>query len=282
MASTASRDLLQASGGIVLAGRIELIKHVVRVGRREARLDLVVVPAVRGVAGRPGLVPLEGAARHHHEDIQRADEALPRLLLVFAAIPRRIVGDAFHDHGPHHTVAAGNRRGRARQRYQAVSEIGIHLAPHPAVHRAHRRAHHQSKVIRLEPFGEQLILRTDHVVVRVFREARVQAVAWLTRLAVSDSVRENDEISGRVQQLSGTEQLAAEGLTEKRGACPACAVQNHHRVLNDTGSVAARRPECPVMQRQRRQRLAGPEPEVARDEIAFNRRRKLRRLLRAG
>ncbi len=125
------------------------------------------------------------------------------------------------------------------------------------------------------------MLRAHHVVVGVFRETRVQAVARLARLAVTDAVGQDDEVPRGVERLSGAEQLAAERRATESLHRSAGAVQNHHRVAHDAARVAPRRADRPVMQLQRGQRFAGPELEIAQREVAFNGRRKCPRRLSA-
>ena len=79
------------------------------------------------------------------------------------------------------------------------------------MHGAHRRAEHELQVIDLQAIGQQQMLRANHVVVGVFRKSRPKAVARPARLPVADPVRQDDEVTGRVEQLAGPEQLAAEG-----------------------------------------------------------------------
>ena len=131
-------------------------------------------------------------------------------------------------------------------------------------------------MVDLEAVDQHGVLRADHVVVGVFRKARVQAVARLARLSVADAVGQDDEVARRVEHLPCAEQLAAEGLRQERAAGAAGAVQDHHRVPHDAGRVALRRADRPVVQVQRWERFAGPEPEIADDEIAFDRGRKRR------
>ena len=97
--------------------------------------------------------------------------------------------------------------GTLAQRDQAVDEVGIHLAPDPAVHRAHRGPEDQAQMVDLQPISEQRVLRADHVVVGVVGEPRMEAVAWLARFAVADAVGQDDEIARRIEQLARPEQL---------------------------------------------------------------------------
>jgi hypothetical protein len=158
-------------------------------------------------------------------------------------------------------------RRRARERYESVDERRIALAPHPRVHAPHRRPHHQPQVIDAEPFAEQLVLRVDHVSVRVLRESRVQPVTRLARLAMPDAVREDDVVLRCVEELARPEQLAAERPTREAAARPRRAVQYDDRVPNDARCVALWLSERDVVNPQLRQRLAALELEVANDII---------------
>ena len=125
-------------------------------------------------------------------------------------------------------------------------------------------------MVHLQSVGEQRVLRADHVVVGVLRKPRAKAVARLARLAVTDAVRQDDEVARGVEQLPGSEQLAAERAREEAFARPARAVENQHRVAHDARCVASGRADRPVVQVELRQRLAGAEAEIADDEIAFD------------
>ena len=63
---------------------------------------------------------------------------------------------------------------------------------------AHGRAHDEAQVIDLQALGDQQPLAFHHVGVAVLREFRVQPVAGLRRLAVTDAVGQHDEILRRV------------------------------------------------------------------------------------
>src|SRR5439155_15690569 len=109
------------------------------------------------------------------------------------------------------------------------------------------------------------VLRANHVVVRVLRKARVQAVARLARLPVADAVGQDDEVARGVEELTGAEELAAKGPRQKARARAAGAVKNEHGVADDARRVAPRRADRPVVQSQLGERLAGAEAEIARD-----------------
>jgi len=85
----------------------------------------------------------------------------------------------------------------------------------------HRCPHHQTQVIDLQPVVNQQIVCPHHVVVPVVGETGVETVARFARLAVSNTIRKNDEILRRVQRLAGPEKLASEALAQKTGAAAA-------------------------------------------------------------
>src|ERR1019366_9864173 len=129
---------------------------------------------------------------------------------------------------------------------------------------------------------QEQVLRPHHVVVRVLRKARAQAIARLARLAVADAVRKDDEVARGVEKLAGAEELSAERLGQKAGTGAARAVQDQDGVADDAGRVAPRRADRAVVQRELGQRLAGGEPKAVHHEIAFDRRGKIRRGHRAS
>ena len=224
MARRCGRDLLEVRRRIVVARGVELVEHVVRVVGGDARLQLILVPLVRGVARRPRLVPAERAAGHHHQEVDRADHArraaapcsrrsstpdrcvmLSMIILRMMRLrPAICVG----------ALASGTRPSTksgyvSPQTQQCIAPIEV--------------PEHQPQVVHLQPVDQHGVLRAHHVVVGVFRKPRVQAVARLARFAVADAVGQDDEVARGVEQLAGAEQLAAEGLRqERRSRCRRC------------------------------------------------------------
>ena len=162
---------------------------------------------------------------------------------VVAAIPGRIVADRIDDGFAPDAIAAGDLRGKARERHQRIHEFRMALAPYPGVHAAHRRAHHQPQVIDAQAFREQPVLRLDHVAVAVLRKFRAQAVTGLGGLAVSDAVGQHDEVASRVEGLARAKQLARELRPHELRATAAGAVTDDHRIAHDSLGVLLR--ECP-------------------------------------
>ncbi len=132
------------------------------------------------------------------------------------------------------------------------------------------------------PFSTRLVLRQYHVVVFVFREMRVHAVAGLARFSVPDVVRHDDVVARDVQQLARAEEHAGKLRREKISSPAARAVQNQHRVGDSAVRIARRRPQRAVVHAQFRQRLAGFKLKIANDEVAFHGRVSLHRRRRGG
>ena len=171
-------DALEPGRGVVVARGVERVQHVVGIEARELSAHQLVEEAIRGLSRRRLRLPGQRAAGHEQQRVDRRRQP-PRLRRVLAVLPLGIVPDGIDDHAPHHAVAPGDLHREAGERQEGVHEVGVLLAPHPGVHASHRRAHHEPQMVHTQPFGEQPILRGDHVVVGVPREARVQPVARL-------------------------------------------------------------------------------------------------------
>ncbi len=114
--------------------------------------------------------------------------------------------------------------------------------------------------------GQESVVRVNHVLVVVAREARAQAVGRLARFPVPDRVRQDDVVAAGVERLPGTEELAGEYRCEQRSAGLRRAVEHDDRLSRG-------RADRSVMQPQLRQHLAALKAEVAHDPAAFARRR---------
>src|SRR4051812_26209928 len=117
------------------------------------------------------------------------------------------------------------------------------------------------------------MLRVDHVVIVVVREARAHSIARLARAAMADAIREHDVIPRRVEQLPRPEQLSGERAREKAGPRAGGAVQHDDCVANDAVGVLPRRAEGDVVNAQLGQRGAVGEVEIVDDEVGAGARR---------
>ena len=171
----------------------------------------------------------DGIAAHEPKHFRRGAQAR-RLRFVFAAVPRGIVADRVDDHAAPGAIASGNLRRQTRQRHERVHEIGMHFAPEPGVHSAHRRAHDEARMIHAEPFGQQSILRLDHVAIAVTRKLRVHSIARLARFAVADAVRQHDEKFRGIERLTCAEKFAGKFRTDKLRAAAGRAVHDQDGV----------------------------------------------------
>jgi hypothetical protein len=63
----------------------------------------------------------------------------------------------------------------------------------------------------LEPFGDQSVRAVDHIVISVVRELALEPVRGLARTATTERVRDDNEVSPRIQRLPVLEQLIGQG-----------------------------------------------------------------------
>src|SRR5207342_1803687 len=97
-----------------------------------------------------------------------------------------------------------------------------------------------------------------------------QAVTRLARPAGADRIGNDDEVCVAVEQLSLLEELPGEIGGEKIRTGPAGTVQQQHRVPDDTGLIAPRRADRPVVQPQLGYHFACLESEISDDVVTFD------------
>src|SRR5688500_4394188 len=97
------------------------------------------------------------------------------------------------------------------------------------------------------------MLQPHHVRVAITRKTHLQAVARLTRLAVSEVVGQDDEIPARVEQLPFSEKATAERLAHELPSGPAGAMQNQDAVPDDSVGILSRLAYGSVMKLQLRE-----------------------------
>jgi hypothetical protein len=87
-------------------------------------------------------------------------------------------------------------------------------------------------------------------------------------MAMADVVREDDDVAGRVEQSSRSEQHAGElRPNELRDA--ARAVRDQHAIAHDSSRIARRCSQNSVMQPHFREHVPGSECEVLQDEVSL-------------
>ena len=111
-------------------------------------------------------------------------------------------------------------------------------------------------MINAESFGEQTVLRFNHVEVTVTREFRVHSVTRLARFAVADAVRQHDEEFRRIERLILPEQFASKLRANELRAATGCPVHDKNGIRRFALRILLRFPERPVMQAQLRQCFA--------------------------
>ena len=126
-------------------------------------------------------------------------------------------------------------------------------------------------MVHAEPFGEQAMVRGDHVIVVVLRKMRVQAVAGLRRFSVADTIWKNDVIARRVEKLSRAEELAGKNGCEELMAGATGAVKNQNRVGDAALRIARGLAQGCVVQPKLWQRFAGAKLEILDHKFALGR-----------
>src|SRR5437016_9999543 len=105
-------------------------------------------------------------------------------------------------------------------------------------------------MINAESFGEQTVLRFNHVEVTVAREFRVHSVTRLARFAVADAVRQHDEEFRRIERLILPEQFASKlGANELRAAT-GCPVHDKNGIRRLAVRVFLWFTQCPISETQ--------------------------------
>jgi len=116
---------------------------------------------------------------------------------------------------------------------------------------------------------QQQILRPHHVVIRVFGEIHAHGITGFRGFTMPDAVGQDDVVRRAVQELSGTEEPAGEGIRQESFAATAGAVQNQYGVHDLPGGIALRLADGEIVQLQFGKGFARREPEISRDPIAF-------------
>src|SRR4051812_32464561 len=104
----------------------------------------------------------------------------------------------------------------------------------------------------------------------------MQPVARLARTAVTNIVRNDDEVLVHIEQLPLTKQDTGETPPYELGVTTTRAVVYDHRVCHPSVLVFQRRTESYIVQLEFRERFAVLKLEIFYDKIARHRRRQRR------
>ncbi len=85
-------------------------------------------------------------------------------------------------------------------------------------------------MINAEAFGEQAVLRFNHIEIAVARKPRVHSVTRLARFPVAYAIRQDDEKFRRVQRLIFPEQFAGKFRPNKLRAATGRPVHDENRI----------------------------------------------------
>ncbi len=209
-----------------------------------------------------------GRGAHDEQHFVGGAEAFLWLGLVLAVLPGGVVLDVFDGHVAHHAIAARDGHGQTGKGHQGIGEAGVGFAPDKGLHAAHGGAEDQAQVIDVQTFEQHAVLRADHVVVVVAREAHVEAVRGPGAFALTYVVGKNQEVVGDIEWLPGAEKNGRELRRKERPGVAASAMEQQHRVVDVPPRVTVWRAQREVVQVQRRQGLARAEAEVGEIEVA--------------
>src|SRR6185369_13175963 len=109
----------------------------------------------------------------------------------------------------------------------------------------------------------------DHVVVIVLREMHPHSVRRLGRSAMADVVGKDDVVAADVERLATAVKLISELRLKELLACPACAVEHHHSIVDLPGGIAMRVAKRGQVNSDLWQGLAVAEPKVGEGDVLF-------------
>ena len=95
-------------------------------------------------------------------------------------------------------------------------------------------------MVHAQPLFQQLVLRSNHIVIVILRKTSVHAVARLARLSVTDVIRQNDVIGRDIQKLPGPNRTPANWGMQKLAAGTSGSVQEQDGIGNFAVRVADR------------------------------------------
>src|SRR5215472_6493341 len=124
-------------------------------------------------------------------------------------------------------------------------------------------------MIHPERFGEQAVMRRDHVVVVVLREMRVETVAGLGRLSVADAVGKNDVVAPSIEKLPRTEQFAGKNGRKELMTRAARAMQDQNCVGDASLCIRRGLAQRGVMKAQFGQGFPGAKLEILHYKITL-------------
>src|SRR6266571_407263 len=101
-------------------------------------------------------------------------------------MPLRISPNGVDNHAAPNPVPSRDLGGQTGQRHKCIHKAWVEFTPEPSVHSAHGGSDHEAQMIHLYSFGEQSVLRFEHVAIAVSRKFCVERIAWLAGLAVAE------------------------------------------------------------------------------------------------
>ncbi len=252
----------ERGGGVIVPARVEVKDHVIRVsgaiGAGNGGVNVLLDRGARGIV----FLELERCSAGEKQEIVGEGQALRGFGFVVAAEIGGVGLNTLDRHVAPLAIAAGERDGKAGEGGERVGKTGVGFSPDEALHAAHGGAEDKAEMVDVETLLEHKSLRSDHVVVVVSREVRVEAVGGLRGLAVADVVGKDEEVFGDVERLAGAEEDVGEDGAQQRARVAAGAVEEQDGVVRVAGGIRVRGAEREVMKMERRESFAGTEAEV--------------------
>ena len=110
-------------------------------------------------------------------------------------------------------------------------------------------------MVDAETLSHEAVLGFDHVQIPVMRKLRAQPIAWFARLAVTDVVREDDEVARGIDEPSGGEEDTCKFWPDELRTASARPVHDQDGVADDAGAVAFGLSQRPVVNPEFRKNL---------------------------
>ncbi len=124
-------------------------------------------------------------------------------------------------------------------------------------------------MVDFETVVNKQVIGAYHVVVTVVRKMSMETVAGLARFAVSDAIREDDEVCRGIKRLAWAKKLAAKSGAREGTASATGAVHDQHSVGYVSCAIAGRFAYRCVVQTKFRDGFTGLKGEVGGCEIAL-------------
>src|SRR5262245_15977164 len=106
------------------------------------------------------------------------------------------------------------------------------------MHATHRGPHDEPQMVYAETFRQQAMLCLNHVQIAITRKPGAQPITRLARLAMPNSIRENDKVAFGIEKSAGAKQLTGKFRADELRTAATRTVHDEHRVTDNTLRIA--------------------------------------------